>query len=242
MMLMLDQVDIVIHLATHWGSWQVAKEVNMIQTKRLFEWANQKGATRFIYFSTASILNTEGDVMDEAGKLGTSYIRSKYECYHMLKKLSFSESIYFVFPTLTFGMTQQFSLLLKQFKPFISVLSYFSIQGQFHWIHAKDVALCVLGLIHYQGERRHFILASQAVQANDFLKLCAQQLQCLKAIKIPLPRRLISFFLRIFSRKSSAWDHYCIKRGHFVFPDVISPKFFNFPIHYPSLSTLIERL
>ena len=238
----LDRVDIVIHLAVHWGGWADAKQVNIVQTKRLFEWANQKGASRFIYCSTASILNEAGKVMEEAARCGTSYIRSKYEAYHKLNQLSFSDSIFFVFPTLTVDLDRQLPLLHKQFKPLISVLSFFSIQGQFHWIHAKDVALCILGLIQYKGKKRHFVLANQAVQVNDFIKFCAQKFQCLKTLKIPLPSKLISAFLRIVSRRSSAWDHYCIKRGNFVFPDVVDPSFFNFPIHYPSLSSLLDRL
>ena len=60
---------------------------------------------KIIYFSTASILNKQCELMRESLTYGTEYIQTKYKCFERLKESSFAEKTFAVFPTLVFGGT-----------------------------------------------------------------------------------------------------------------------------------------
>ena len=85
----IESVDILILIATHWGSWNKCKLINVDQSLGLCDWALQKGCQRILYFSTASILDEKGKAMSKAYDIGTSYVRSKYLAY-TFSPISFS--------------------------------------------------------------------------------------------------------------------------------------------------------
>ena len=56
-----------------------------------------------IYFSTASILNRDLQLLPEAMAYGTEYIQTKARCLAELESNPLAEKIVAVFPTLVFG-------------------------------------------------------------------------------------------------------------------------------------------
>ena len=57
---------------------------------------------KIIYFSTASILDTQTELMRESLIYGTEYIQTKYECFQRLRESSFAEKTFLLFSYLGF--------------------------------------------------------------------------------------------------------------------------------------------
>ena len=61
----ISQVNYLIHTATAWGDPKRAYEVNIKAFEELLEMLDIKKLEKIIYFSTASILNTNTELMRE---------------------------------------------------------------------------------------------------------------------------------------------------------------------------------
>ena len=99
----LAQVTHVIHTATAWGDIERTKQVNITAVKKLLSHLNPDYLEKFIYFSTASILDRKLNKLPQAEYLGTEYIQTKAKCLQELEKHFLAPKIVAVFPTLVFG-------------------------------------------------------------------------------------------------------------------------------------------
>ncbi|NDD21046.1 MAG: NAD-dependent epimerase/dehydratase family protein, partial [Synechococcaceae bacterium WBA_3_309] len=70
---LLKTVTRVIHTATAWGDPLRAKQVNVDAVKELLARLDPTKLNQVIYFSTASILNKDLQLFDEAEEFGTEY-------------------------------------------------------------------------------------------------------------------------------------------------------------------------
>ena len=101
----ISQINYLIHTATAWGNPRRTYEVNIKAFEELLEMLDIKKLEKIIYFSTASILDTNTELMRESLIYGTEYIKTKYECYERLRESSYAEKTFAIFPTLVFGGT-----------------------------------------------------------------------------------------------------------------------------------------
>lgn len=244
--LQINQIDTCILIANHWGGWEHSKLVNVDQTLEIIAWSKKRGCSQNIYFSTASILDKNGHVMDLADKLGTSYVRSKYLAYKHIKKSPFAQDVFILFPTLVLGAESPYpishvSVGLKQIKQWFKYLVFIKLNASFHFLHARDIAAVVVGLLSYKGHRREFILGHAPILLQDAFKNISKKLNINSPFKLPLSRHFILFLLRILRIKHKPWDRYCLKRGHFVFPNTVSPTFFGLPSTYPTFDTVVQK-
>ena len=99
----ISQINYLIHTATAWGDPRRAYEVNIKAFEELLEMLDIEKLEKIIYFSTASILDTQTKLMRESMIYGTEYIQTKYECLQRLRESIFAEKTFAVFPTLVFG-------------------------------------------------------------------------------------------------------------------------------------------
>ncbi len=145
----IRNVNFLIHTATAWGDPKRAYEVNIKAFEELLNMLNEKILERIVYFSTASILDKNTDLMREALIYGTEYIQTKYECYERLKESIFAKKTSVIFPTLVFGGTfskdDEFPVSyltqgLKEANKWLWIARFFKINSKFHFIHAKDIA------------------------------------------------------------------------------------------------------
>ena len=95
----ISQINFLIHTATAWGDPKRAYEVNIKAFEDLLGMLDKEKLDKIIYFSTASILNKETELMREALTYGTEYIQTKYRCFERLRESSFAEKTFAVFPT-----------------------------------------------------------------------------------------------------------------------------------------------
>lgn len=93
----------VIHTATAWGDPERAYQVNVVAVKRLLQLLDPQRIEQIIYFSTASILDRNLQLLPEAMAYGTEYIQTKAQCLQDLEAHPLAERIVAVFPTLVFG-------------------------------------------------------------------------------------------------------------------------------------------
>ena len=73
------------------GRSKRAYEVNIKAFEELLEMLDIEKLEKIIYFSTASILDTQTELMRESLIYGTEYIQTKYECFQRLRESSFAE-------------------------------------------------------------------------------------------------------------------------------------------------------
>jgi nucleoside-diphosphate-sugar epimerase len=100
---LLKTIDTAVLIATSWGDPTETYEINVVKTLALMESLDPEVCQQVIYFSTASILDRQGQPMKEAGTIGTDYIRTKYLCHQALPDLAIASKITTVYPTLVFG-------------------------------------------------------------------------------------------------------------------------------------------
>ncbi|HEY9796144.1 MAG TPA: NAD(P)-dependent oxidoreductase, partial [Leptolyngbyaceae cyanobacterium] len=151
---LLKTMDAAILAATAWGGSQESFDINVIKTIRLMELLDPTVLGQVIYFSTASVLNRENQLLKEAGQLGTEYIRSKYDCLGRLSKLAIAPKITTLFPTLVLGgdANKPYSHLssgITDVVKWVDVIRWFKADGSFHFIHARDIAQVVRYLIDH---------------------------------------------------------------------------------------------
>ena len=100
---LLKTMDTAILAATAWGGSQEAFDINVVKTIRLMDLLDPALCEQVIYFSTASVLDQNNQLLKQARQLGTDYIRSKYDCLVRLSKLAIAPKFTTVFPTLVLG-------------------------------------------------------------------------------------------------------------------------------------------
>ncbi|MEL7523736.1 MAG: NAD(P)-dependent oxidoreductase, partial [Cyanobacteria bacterium J06553_1] len=148
--LLLKDINIAILAATAWGGSEETYDINVVKTLALINLLNPEICERIIYFSTASILDRNNQLLLPASQLGHDYIRTKYECFSQLAHQAIADKIIAVFPTLVFGgePNKPYSHLsagITDVTKWIGLIRWFSLDGSFHFIHGRDIA----GVITY---------------------------------------------------------------------------------------------
>ena len=84
--------------------------VNVVAVKQLLAFTSPEWLEQVIYFSTASLLNRQLELLPEALSEGTEYIQTKALCLQQLEQHPLAERIVAVFPTLVFIIAAKLSL------------------------------------------------------------------------------------------------------------------------------------
>jgi len=160
----ISQINYLIHTATAWGDPRRAYEVNIKAFEELLEMLDIDKLEKIIYFSTASILDTQTELMRESLIYGTEYIQTKYECFQRLRESSFAEKTFAVFPTLVFGgnlgkkSKYPLSYLtsgLREIGKWLWLARFLKLDSKFHFIHANDFAQICGFLIKNHKEEQY---------------------------------------------------------------------------------------
>lgn len=173
---LLKTIDVAILAATTWGGIEETNQINVIKTLALIKLLDPQRCEQVLYFSTASILNQNNEPLREAGEIGTTYIRSKYDCYTQLSQLEISPKITTLFPTLVLGGDENkpYSHLyegLPEVLKWIDLIRWFKADGSFHFIHAKDIAQVVKYLVeHPLTSEKTIVLGNQRTTVNEAIK------------------------------------------------------------------------
>lgn len=245
---LLKTIDFAILTATSWGGPQEVFDINVVKTIRLLNLLDPNICQQVIYFSTASILDRNNQPLKEAGDIGTDYVRSKYVCFRQLAKLAIAPNIVTLFPTLLLGGDAQkpyshvSSGIAKEAK-WLNLLRFFSIDGSFHYIHAKDIAQLVWYLIENpltEDEPHELVLGNPAIAADQAIEEGCAYLNKPIYFRIPLTQTLLDFIFALLRIKVAAWDRFAIQYRHFVHQNPITPASFGMPTYCSSVADVLK--
>jgi nucleoside-diphosphate-sugar epimerase len=245
---LLRSVEVGVLAATAWGGPE-AWEINHDRTLELLSLLNPQRCRQVLYFSTASVLDRHNRPLPEAGRYGTWYIRSKYETLLRLPALAVAPQTTVLAPTLVFGgdaeRPQSFlSLDLPGFVRLAGLVRFLSVEGSFHFIHARDVAQVVRRLVRHPeggGGLRTLVLGQPAMTFDGAVEEMCAALGRRIYFRIPLPIWRLSPLVPLLQRhvlpEDRAWGAFCLRYRHFTHEDPVNPATFGLPSYCPTLTT-----
>ena len=245
---LLQTVEVAILAATAWGGQQETFDINVVKTVRLIKLLNPDVCEQVIYFSTASILDRENQLLKQAGQLGTEYIRSKYTCFQQLAKLAIAPRITTLFPTLVLGGDAQkpYSHLtsgLPEVVKWIDLIRFLKADGSFHFIHGRDIAQVVLQLIEHPPESdhpRHLVLGNPRVTVDQVVEEACAYLDKPIQFRVPLSFWLADVLIVLFRIQMAAWDRFCLRYRHFTYQDPVNPATFGLPTYCATVTDMLK--
>ncbi|KGF71703.1 epimerase [Neosynechococcus sphagnicola sy1] len=243
---LLKTMDQAILAATAWGG-QDTFEVNVTQTLALMALLDPSHCQQVLYFSTASILNRQNQLLPEAGQLGTDYIRSKYQCFQQLSQLAIAPRIRILFPTLVLGGDEHkpyshLSAGIPEVLRWLNLIRWFRAEGSFHFIHGRDIAQVVSYLVDHPVldlPDPKLVLGSPVVKVNQAItEFCAYFNQPIY-FRIPLTLWLANVLIRVFRIQMDEWSYFSLQYRHFTYRHPITPATFGLPIYCGTISDML---
>ena len=249
----IRNVNFLIHTATAWGDPKRAYEVNIKAFEELLNMLNEEILERIVYFSTASILDKNTDLMREALIYGTEYIQTKYECYERLKESIFAKKTSVIFPTLVFGGTfskdDEFPVSyltqgLKEANKWLWIARFFKINSKFHFIHAKDIAQ-VCGFLIKNNKKivpgfSKFVLGQKEISIDQALVSLLKNNNKKRYFSIPLTKAIIKILLKVLPIQATAWDVFSIKKYDFNHKPITNPESFGLKSYGKTLNKILK--
>ena len=250
----------VIHTATAWGDPERAMAVNVVAVKQLLAFTSPEWLEEVIYFSTASLLNRQLELLPEALSEGTEYIQTKALCLQQLEQHPLAERIVAVFPTLVFGgavdgkgpfPTSYLTAGLSEACRWLWLAKWLRADASFHFIHAADIAqvCCHLATKPHQsnpepgqGALRRLVLGQPAISVDATVsQLCRWRRSWRPPLGLNLQGALIEALIKLLRIEVNAWDRFSIRQRHFVHEPVSPPERFGLVSHAASLAAVFEQ-
>ena len=250
----------VIHTATAWGDPERAMAVNVVAVKQLLAFTSPEWLEQVIYFSTASLLNRQLELLPEALSEGTEYIQTKALCLQQLEQHPLAERIVAVFPTLVFGgavdgkgpfPTSYLTAGLGEACRWLWLAKWLRADASFHFIHAADIAqvCCHLATRPHQsnpepgqGALRRLVLGQPSISVDATVsQLCRWRRSWLPPLGLNLQGALIEALIKLLRIEVNAWDRFSIRQRHFVHEPVSPPERFGLVSHAASLAAVFEQ-
>lgn len=244
---LLKTMDSAVLAATAWGGADVF-DINVFRTHELLNLLSPDVCQQVIYFSTASVLDGNNQLLKEAGEIGTDYIRSKYNCLSQLSELAIAPKITTLFPTLVVGGDAQkpYSHLttgLPEVVKWVELIRFFKVDGSFHFIHGRDIAQVVQYLIDHppaSNDSRSFVLGQNRLTVNQAIAEICDYLNKKIYFRIPLSLTLANLLIVLFRIQMAAWDRFCLRYRHFTYENPVNPASLGLPNYCATLSDVLK--
>ncbi|MGC9503108.1 NAD-dependent epimerase/dehydratase family protein [Baaleninema sp.] len=244
---LLSTVHCAILAAAAWGGQQETFDINVTKTCMLMHLLNREVCEQVIYFSTASLLDREGQVLKAAAHMGTDYIRSKYDCLNQLHRMPVADRLTILFPTIVLGgdETKPYSHVsagLPEVPKWANLARFFSVSGSFHFIHARDIAEVVSYFVeHPPGVSRRYVLGTQPYTVDRAVSELCHYLGKRIYFRLRLPKWAIELFIVLFNVQMSPWDRFCLKYRQFTYPGVVNPATFDRPVYCETFADALKE-
>ncbi|NDD66113.1 NAD(P)-dependent oxidoreductase [bacterium] len=241
---LVPQMDYIMHVFTDWSNSPYATFLNVDQTHALFSMADSDRLRRIIYFSTASILDSQHRPLEAAGKWGPGYIRSKYASRLKLDEHPYKDRIITVYPTLVFGgdATHPYSHIsqgLPHYLHYMKYLRFIQMNGAFHFLHADDIARTAIHLLTAPHPPAHVVLGTKAIEAKDALAILRDRSGYRSWCQLPLPTRSLLKIAQWCRIEIGDWERYCILNPRFTY-DTHQPATFGLTTRFSTLESVID--
>jgi nucleoside-diphosphate-sugar epimerase len=250
--LLFKEINIAILAATSWGGTAESYEINVIKTLALIELLDPSICEQVFYFSTASILDRDNNLLLPASEFGTDYIRTKYQCFSQLATTKVSDRIVVLFPTLVFGgdSNKPFSHLtsgLPEIIKWLNLIRWIKTDGSFHFIHGRDIALVVTYLVanpHLIDKKtpsvKKIVLGNQAITVNDTIKQICDYFGKQVYFGIPLYPWLTNFLIKVFRIQMDSWSYFSLNYRHFTYQNPTTPASFGLTNYVSTIEDILK--
>ncbi len=253
--LLFKEINIAILIATSWGGATEAYNVNVVKTLSLLQMLNPQICEQILYFSTASILDRNNELLLAASQFGTDYIRTKYQCLSELSKLEIADKIIALFPTLVFGgddhkPLSHLSSGLSEIVKWLGLIRWFGADGSLHYIHAQDIAYVVNYLIEHpeakqqcdrsEKEITYLVLGNASLTVNQAIAEICQYFQKRIYFRIPLYIWLANILIKLFRIQMDSWSYFALNYRHFTYLNTVSPATFGLKNYCSSLGDIMR--
>lgn len=245
--LLLKEINIAILGATSWGGAAESYDINVVKTLALIEMLNPKICEQVLYFSTASILDRENNLLLPASEFGTDYIRTKYQCFSQLSKLKISDRIITLFPTLVLGgdknkPVSHLSSGLPEIVKWLGLIRWIKTDGSFHFIHGRDIAKVVTYLVQNSQQIKEkkdnisnkesqsvdkMVLGNQPITVNETIEQICNYFDKKVYFAIPLYSWLTNLIVKVFRIQMDSWSYFSLTYRHFTYKNVVTPNNFG---------------
>ncbi|TGG79444.1 MAG: NAD(P)-dependent oxidoreductase [Aphanocapsa feldmannii 288cV] len=253
----LAQVDRVVHTATAWGDPGRAHAVNLVAVKAMLALLDPRRLQQVIYFSTASVLDRQLELLPEAERYGTEYIRTKVACLRQLMQHPLRDRIVAVFPTLVFGgrldgrdphPASYLTAGLRQAIRWLWLARFLRLKGSFHFIHAADIAAICGHLAthpHQPGPQRwghmqRLVMAQDSLSLDQAIAILCRYRHMVHPWGLQLTDRLLQLLIRLFRIQLTPWDRFSLGLRHFIHAPITRPECFGLDSRAPSLEKALE--
>ncbi|PZD72215.1 hypothetical protein C1752_03801 [Acaryochloris thomasi RCC1774] len=244
---LLPTINQAILTATAWGDPVETFDLNVTKTLELIQQLDPQVCQQVLYFSTASILSREEELLPQAGEIGTDYIRSKYQCFEQLQQLELTPKVVTVFPTLVFGGDENkpdshLSGGLPEVMRWASLLRFFKMEGSFHFIHGRDIAQVICYLVQHPeaAPSDRLVLGSRSMTVNEFIEAVCKVCDKRAFFKINLSPVLTNLVIKLFNIQMADWDRFCLDYRHFSYPHAINPATVGLTSYCSTLRDLLR--
>ena len=253
--LLHQEINVAILVATAWGGAAEAYDINVVKTLALLKMLNPDICEQVLYFSTASILDRQNELLPEAERLGIDYIRTKYQCFAQLSSLPIADRITTLFPTLVFGgdENQPISHLssgIAEVTQWISLIRWLKADGSFHFIHAYDIAQIVGYLVDHPplpfrdkqtGKvGNQFVLGSPATTVDEAIQEVSAYFKQKIYFRIPLSIWLANILIKVFRIQMDSWSKFSLNYRHFVYQNCVNPASFGLTNYCSTLTDILQ--
>ncbi len=246
----LGTVNTAVLAAACWGGPDTVP-VNVKANRRLTQVLAEGGCRRFIYISSASVLDSAQNLLTAAREIGTEYIQSKYQLVEMMETEFSDLDLTGIFPTLLVGGTESspsshFSTLLRQAAPWTRLVRHFRADGAFHLIHCRDAARIICHLAGHETSTARFgrriVIGNPSLQISEFISQFCRHMGHRSTFQIKLPNWLANLFIKAFRIQLSIWDRYCLSHRDQSYPLALNPSQLGLQSSYPDLTTVLNSI
>jgi nucleoside-diphosphate-sugar epimerase len=247
---LLSTIHCAVLVATGWGD----PELDITKTLELIQALNPQVCQQVVYFSTASILGRDEQVLPEAKSLGTEYVKAKALCYEKLMAMALAFPVFTVFPTLVVGgessapgvRHKPYSHLssgLPEVLKWTKLLRFLKLEGSFHFIHAQDIATVVRHIVQHPASApsHKLVLGNAAMTANEAIATLCTFTQKRIYFQLDLKPWLLNILIRLFNIQMGTWDYFCLRYRHFRYPNPVSPTTLNLEGYCPTLKDVLLK-
>lgn len=242
------KVDAALLIATSWGEGN-AFQINCDANLALADALIAAGCGRIVYFSSASVLDKQGAMLDAARDFGSEYIQSKYRLVEEMETRAGRAEIVGMFPTLVVGgdagkPVSHFARLLRQARPWAWLVKRLRADGRFHIIHARDIAKITRAMVDgpLQANPRRVVMGNPARTVNEFVAEFLIHIGKGTGRGIELKERYAEVLIKLFRIELSPWDRYCMHNRDLSHDVAVNPADFGETPYAPDLAAALDSI
>ena len=258
--LLSQKIQIAILVATSWGGKAESYDINVVKTLALINMLDPELCKQVYYFSTASILDRENNLLHEAKEFGTDYISTKYQCFSQLQDTQISDRIIALFPTLVFGGDEKkpishLSTGLPEIVKWLNLIRWIKTEGSFHYVHARDIATLITHLIenpHLVAQIdpqdptqpspyvKRLVLGNSAVTVNETIQKITNYCGKKVYFGLDLSPWLADLIIKLFRIQMDSWSYFSLSYRHFTYQNPYTPANFGLPNHVSTIEDIMQ--